>query len=237
MKIEYLEWDSNFFRKKIGRINCPEDEDTGSLPILLEQATQDGYDLIYCFGNESFYVERVLLNEFQGTLVDRKVVFSGSTQIEQDVPLSVKEYTDIEPDPVLIHLGYLSGAYSRYKLDSHFTEADFQYFYQTWIRNSLTKRIADKTFVAYENDCIIGFITVKKYPEYGQIGLIATDEPVQGKGYGKLLIDAVKKYLGNEGLPVLEVATQFDNKGACHFYERCGLSVNRISNIYHFWLK
>ena len=237
MVIEYLKWDSDFFRKKIGRINNQDNENAGELHLRLTQAAQDGYDLIYCFGNKDFYVDEILQREFNGTLVDRKVTFTGSTQIEKDIPVFIREYSSTQPDAILLHLAYLSGTYSRYRLDPHFTEKEYQDFYKTWLRNSLTKSIADKTFAAYENDCIVGFVTVKKYIGYGQIGLIATDESVQGKGYGRLLIEAVKKYLHEENMTVLEVATQVDNQGACHFYERCGLAVDKVSNIYHFWLK
>jgi len=234
--IEYLDWDSNFFKKRIGKIYYTDTPEIADISLVLEQAKSDNYQLIYCFGNENLLIEEEILKKYGGKLVDRKIIFTGNTKTTGTKNQSIKEYIDFEVNDSLLDLAYLSGEYSRYKLDSNFEEKDFKRLYQTWVENSITKKIADKTFVAYLNNNIVGFVTVKKKEGYGQIGLIATCESVQGKGLGRELINTVKQYLSKENIHTLEVATQTDNTGACNFYKKCGLTEKSISNIYHFWL-
>ena len=51
MKIEYCIWDSGFFNKKIGKIEYDQSPE-GDLIRLLQTAREDGYQLIYVFGDE-----------------------------------------------------------------------------------------------------------------------------------------------------------------------------------------
>ena len=78
--------------------------------------------------------------------------------------------------------------------------------------------------------------TIKITDGKGVIGLIAVSPLSQGKGYGQILNDACCNELSQLNIKILEVATQMDNAGACRFYEKCGFSVQSVTNIYHFWL-
>ena len=78
--------------------------------------------------------------------------------------------------------------------------------------------------------------TLKITADKGVIGLIAVSPLSQGKGYGHILNDACCNELIMRNINTIEVATQKDNKSACRFYEKCGFSVQSVTNIYHFWL-
>ncbi|MDU1889951.1 MAG: GNAT family N-acetyltransferase [Dysgonomonas sp.] len=234
--LEYLEWDSSFFKRKIGRINLANESKYEILSPLLYTARQEGYDLVYCIGKDDFFINENLLEEYNGTLVDQKVIFSGSTLDENMLSPLVEEYTDTSANENLIELTLLSGKYSRFRLDQHFTKEEFEHFYTIWLNNSLNRTIADKIFVCRKDGSIVGFVTVKKEKGYGQIGLIAVDNNIQGLGLGKQLVSSVKKYLNDEAIDRLEVVTQLKNENACHFYRKCKLSEKTINNIYHFWI-
>ena len=79
-------------------------------------------------------------------------------------------------------------------------------------------------------------VTLKIKDKTAHIGLIATMPGYQGKGLGRQLINrCIKTAIGNN-CNTLEVATQFDNKQACSFYQVCNFNVLSITNIYHLWL-
>ena len=232
-KIEYLSWDSDFFNKKIGRILT---ENTDNLTQILEDAKSANYQLVYVFGNKDFFVAEEILTQFSGKLIDRKVSFEKNIENAQERPVFISEYTSNELTAELEELAYISGEYSRFKLDKKFETNDFYRMYKIWIENSVKRKIADNVFVAKENDTIKGMVTLKVGKEKGQIGLIAVSPDTQGKGYGKALISACENELLSKEVYKLEVPTQIDNQQACLFYEKCGFQVKDITNIYHFWL-
>ena len=233
-RIQFLDWDSDFFQKKIGRIDYNRDTDISS---LLKCAKNDNYDLIYTFCTEDIFFDRQILNKFQGSLADRKVIYEKGmiTFIEPTNPY-VLEYKDSKLDTTLEQLAYESGRFSRFRLDTYFRSEDFFRMYKVWITKSVEKQIADKVFVVTDNDLIKGMVTLRIEPDKGKIGLIAVSEESQGRGYGKMLINACCNELLQQGITTIEVPTQMENKNACLFYERCGFEKKQITNIYHFWL-
>ena len=232
--IKYLSWDSNFFGKKTGKIVC---NDSSELPNLLNKAKHENYKLIYVFGNENFYVENEVIKQYNGTLVDRKVVYHKRINTTGFLPLTEQiEYYNGNLTKELEELTYLSGRFSRFNLDDNFRKNDFYQMYQIWIKNSLSGQIADFVLVLKENEQIKGMVTLKISGKIGQIGLIAVSPETQGKGYGTMLIKACENKLLTKDIFQLEVSTQKDNVQACNFYEKCGFKIKEITNIYHFWL-
>jgi len=236
MKIEHLTWDSEFFDKKIGKITCNSAEVERELNSLLSEAKEQCYQLLSVFTCNGLIISESLLNKYNGKLIDRKVLYYKSIQTIDKEPIKTPEYTQPFVTKELETLSYLSGKFSRFRLDTGFKQDDFYRLYNSWITKSISKEIADKVFVVYESENIIGMVTLKFKHAVGEIGLIAVSETAQGKGYGKKLIQACTQTLINEGIYQIEVATQIENIPACRFYEKCGFIVKSITNIYHFWL-
>lgn len=232
-EIELLTWDTDFFQKKIGRIDYSEDTDLSS---LLQQARSEGYELIYVFCNGSLFLSPEVLEKYNVSLVDRKVIYENNKLITKELGFPLEEYSSMEVNEELEQLAFVSGHYSRFRTDIRFHPDDFYRMYSTWIVKSVSHEIADKVYVIRENNQIRGMVTLKIDKKKGVIGLIAISPLSQGKGYGKALIDACCNELSLRNINILEVVTQMDNTGACRFYEKCGFSVQHITNIYHFWL-
>ena len=236
MILEYLSWDSNFFNKKIGRIQLVVDEQN-NLAELLDKAKKDKYELVYVFLPEELLLSENQLSKLKGKLVDRKIVYrqvyTGCTVNNEEV----EEYTSPELTDELVNLAYDSGVYSRYNTDKGFTSVDFQKLYYTWITKSVSNEMADKIFVIKQNGIIEGMVTLKINENSAEIGLLAVSEKARGKKYGSKLIAACKLFLSNKGIYKLDVPTQLQNITACTFYENQGFEKLSITNIYHFWTK
>lgn len=235
MKLEYLSWDSDFFSKKIGRINC-QIKNESELRSLLAKAKEEGYQLIYVFGNADLYFDQIFMDKNHAKLVDRKVLYTKSILSTNENTNTVQEYKDFDTTDELESLAYLSGAFSRFRLDNKFETEDFYRLYKTWITKSVSKDMADKVFVVRGNDKVVGMVTLKIQQEVGEIGLIAVSESAQSKGYGKDLINTCINAIVSKGIHQIEVPTQMENIDACCFYEKCGFNIKSITNIYHFWL-
>jgi len=235
MILEYLPWDSSFFNKKTGKIIFSINDET-QLKLLLKQAILDGYQLLYLFGDENIFLNREISNEFNGTLIDQKILYTKSI-VEADLKESIAiEYTSEEITSELENLTYLSGVHSRFRLDSNFQADDFYRLYKKWITKSISHKIADYVFVIKENELIMGMVTLIIKDSIGEIGLIAVSESVQGKGYGKDLINKCINQLISIGICQINVTTQIENLSACRFYKSCGFEKKSLTNIYHFWL-
>ena len=232
-KIEYLAWDSDFFMKKIGRISV---ENSDNLANILEEAKNVNYQLTYVFGNKDLFVSDKILKQFNGHLADRKVLYEKDVETVKKQVIFVSEYKDNKLNDELEELAYISGEYSRFKLDNNFEENDFYRMYKIWIENSVKHLNTDNVFVAKEKDTIKGMVTLKVDAEKGHIGLIAVSPDMQGKGYGKALINACENELLSKGITKLEVPTQSNNIQACKFYEKCDFKIKEVTNIYHFWI-
>jgi len=231
-KIEYLAWDSEFFNKKIGRIIVGNSE---NIVNILEEAKKEDYQLIYAFGNEDFYVKKEILQQYNGKLVDEKLLYYKLISEPYPFLEQIEDYTDTLTEE-LENLAYISGEFSRFKSDKNFAEDDFYRMYKIWIEKSLDRKIADYVFVAKESEQLQGMVTLKIFEKTGHIGLIAVSPETQRKGYGKILIKACENELFAKDIFQLEVPTQKDNTQACKFYEKYGFKIKEITNIYHFWL-
>lgn len=232
--IQYLEWDSVFFDKKIGRLEYSFTDKP--LMETLAIAKQQDYDLLYVFTPEKFLINETDCLPFISNLVDRKVVYKIDIGGEVASSQLITEYQTTKLTTELVNLAYESGKFSRFQIDKGFKDGDFQRLYHRWIEKSVNHEMADKVFVIIEKNIIAGMVTFKLSGDKSEIGLIAVDSEIQGKGYGKLLVERCVSEALLCGCKTLTVPTQFDNKPACKFYERCGFQIQSISNIYHFWL-
>ncbi len=227
--IERAKWDSDFFKFPIGFFRFNE-KTNWNLDKLIAEAKE--YKLVYIFSETK-------LDHLPFKLVDKKVNFSKTL-----VPVvnSEKEIVDFDAKyhnySDLLELGYLSGTYSRFKLDKKFTDKEFRTLYKIWIDNSLNGEIAFKVFVKIELDKIAGFVTLQeKNFRTSQIGLIAVNPEFQGKNIASDLIKKCESASLSRGYPNLEVATQFDNIAARKLYKKNDFEIKTMEYIYHLWTK
>jgi dTDP-4-amino-4,6-dideoxy-D-galactose acyltransferase len=232
--IEYLEWDSDFLGLQTGRINLVNIEDTED---LLRKAMSLNYKLVYIFDKNAFGIDESICNQFNGALVDKKVVYAKSIQALGNLNFEqVYDYVEDTPRQVLYDLALESGRFSRFKTDSHFEEVVFKQMYYQWIKKSVEKKMADFVFVSKSDKQITGMVTLSVQSATAKIGLIATLPEFQGMGFGKKLINKCIDTAISNQCSEIEVPTQAENIQACNFYNSCGFGVKEITDIYHFWL-
>lgn len=73
MKLESSNWDSEFSEIKVGRIVFNNSE--SDLKKLLDEAKKQNYQLLYVFTDKNTMLSSEILNQWNGKLVDRKVVY------------------------------------------------------------------------------------------------------------------------------------------------------------------
>jgi len=234
--IKYLDWDTNFFGFKTGKIVNVVDSIT--LENILNKAKEDKYKLIYLFTHPNIDSINKIALKNNGLLVDTKITFS--LELKCFLPKYTFEniitYNDSELDKTLLSLAFQSGEYSRFKTDKNFSSGIFEKLYTIWMEESVKRKIADEVFVYTKANKICGMITVSEDLGIAKIGLIGVDILSRGEQIGSKLIDFTKNYFNKRGLNKMEVVTQLENLKACAFYKHVGFSIAKSENVYHLWL-
>ena len=225
MNIKYLQWDSDFFNKKIGELSPNE---AIKVPFNL---TQD-YDLIIIKKNQDFSCE---IDGYEKTFEETKILFEKKLSFDNINEIIIED-TDFQNKPPedFYDLAYESGKYSRFKLDLNLKNK-FQDIYKKWVDNSLNRTFAEKVFYIHSEDTINGFVTLQRDGNTAKIGLIAVNPNFQGKGIGTKLLQAAEYYAIKNNMDKMLIPTQKENILACNFYKKNGYSVKEETIIKHYW--
>jgi len=238
---QILPWDTGFFGFKVAKI-IPNRLSPANLGQILELLRQQDVSLVYWPSDPSDEESQNAAILFEGFLADKKTLYSIELKNSSDVLTlitknCIEEFSETIVSPDLVDLAIVSGAFSRFKVDTRFSPKKIEDLYKIWITRSVNKTFADTVFVARNNGRIVAMITVSSREQIGVIGLIAVDERMRGNNMGKDLITMAHIWYLAKGCTRGLVTTQGKNHVACKLYERCGYTVERIHNYYHFWLK
>jgi dTDP-4-amino-4,6-dideoxy-D-galactose acyltransferase len=230
LTVKKLDWDSQFFKLNVGKVTDSE--------IALEETIDiHPFDLVYFFVdplNANFNDSLVKANAL---LVDEKITYFKEVVHPKQVDKQIRSYKRQNNglDSEVVRIGLQSGIYSRFNVDPAIPKKDFEGLYQIWMNRSIDREIADEVFVYSDEQEIYGIMTLRKINGRGDIGIIAVDEAARGKEIGKKMIAMAEAYCFDNNLKELQVVTQKANVSACRFYEKCGFTIDSITNIYHLW--
>lgn len=237
-----LEWDSEFFGFTVARI-LPDKLQLQELEETLRCMQREKVSLAYWASNPDDGESQEAARSCGGVLADRKVTFVIDAEDirtrSHSAALSavVEEYTDLLPAPELEDLAIQAGIYSRFKVDPRIPANRFVDLYKLWIQNSVNKKIADTVLVIRDKGKAVGMVTVGQKGDRADIGLIAVDVSMRGRSLGLSLVRAAQEWTISKGYLVAQVVTQGENLSACRLYEKCGYHVDKVENIYHFWMQ
>ena len=236
---DHLEWDSDFFGFNVARMTMIDFDEIHFLSTL-KSLKNENYRLIYWSLPPSVNVEDGFLKRYGGFLADEKITYlkktDGTNLIDKAFLYSTVPYSFKEPEPTLLKLALESGEFSRFRCDPLFPPELFEKLYHHWIIRAVRKEIAWEVLVVKDMDGTSGVVTLGAKEERGDIGLLAVSSRARGRGLGKLLMRDAEKAFIKHGYAEVQVVTQKRNVVACRLYESFGYRVEKIENVYHFWL-
>lgn len=241
MEPSHLEWDSRLFGFPVWKIS-PGALDENSLRKTLGELRAKGAALIYWASDPGDPESQKAAQALGGFLADRKVTYCKDlperpSRKESPADFGVENYGKKDPDQDLYQLALLSGTHSRFKIDPKIPAGKFEALYRAWVENSTQGEMAQALLVRREGNRVLGMVTLGLQEGVGVIGLVAVDPGSGGKGLGKSLIRAAQAWFVEKGCRKARVVTQGENLPACRLYEKCGFSVEKTENFYHFWLR
>lgn len=230
--IKELDWDSEFFQKRIGKVEVDTLLSSQLIKIIEEKET-DRYDLIYLFVNKVEKEAEQLLFKLKKQIIDQRVTYTSHNISNSNYGNSYIVEHKEGLNHNLLRLALLSGHQSRFKKDP-LLNPKFELLYTNWIEKSLSGEMADIVLTSVDQNTIQGFVTAKKDSNNnGQIGLIAVTPSAHGKGVGSDLIESVHHWYHQNNITTASVVTQLNNLGACKLYEKMGYEQSSIKLIYH----
>lgn len=222
--IVHLDFDSNLFGYNVGKVTIQN-------PSQLEELSHTGYRLIYAIPSNQ-EVEEILKSKGR---IYEKLSLVNNEPFYYDINSNIESHLKKDLNENLFNLTLQSGAYSRFAVDENFTSNEFLKLYEMWIEKSLSESIAKEVFVYKFDGKIVGFITLSINEEASNIGLIAVDEKIRGKGIGKALLESAHNFTKNNNLKSITVNTQGDNVIALNFYRKFGFETYHSEKYYHHW--
>ena len=230
---EYLEWDSQFFQRRIARVRGQLREDA-SATALLNWCEGERIDCLYYLADLDPVASRIA--ERHGfSLTDVRVTHGRGLAGLPEYPAGVRRARteDVER---LRQFAAGSFADSRFYADRHFDRAECDRLYATWIERSC-HGYADRVLVLERNDAAAGFVTCHLRGNTGDIGLIAVAPEARGQGLGRLLLAAALHYFLESGMTRARVVTQARNIASQRLYQGCGFLIESAALWYHRWCR
>lgn len=227
--IEKLNWDSEFFGYPVGKIVL---EKGATFAAEAFKSKLSDFKLVYIFSPQ----ELELKESSQIFLADKKVVFLKQLDKakQYEIKAEINEYDGPLSDD-LLELVLESGIYSRFRVDKHFKNKEFERLYTEWILKSLDGGIAEKVYVSRVDREMAGFITVGLKNGRTDIGLISVNEKFRGMSIASSLISVACNYSIAKSIYKIQVVTQGDNIPAMKLYQHNGFEIEEITYIYHYW--
>ncbi len=236
---EYLDWDSDFFGFRIGRVNEKRLSDH-LIQGIFTWSELHSIDCLYFLADCDHYETHAIASEFGFDLVDIRVELTqsiGTIPVRDSnragPQIRLSQHKDL---PTLLEITRSNFRASRFYTDPGFPDELCDTLYETWIENE-SKGWADAVFVIKKKNDVVGFITCRKSPKHkeGQISLAAISQSVQGQGYGTNLVHHALGWFTTQGVSTVRVITQGRNIKALRLYERCGFTISSVNLWYHKW--
>lgn len=228
--IEEAVWDSEFFRRKIGRLTAV--PGGNRLRKYLQQASEDGYAYLTCRVVLENIAEVQQLQKHGFYVTDIGAVWERGPEVFPPERMSGVRPALLRDAPGLEALCKGLFREGRFYNDPFFTREEAERLYRQWVINSLRDRTS-RTFLAEDS----GFIVCHRTKKSGSIGLIGLAPSRQGQGIGRSLVCRALSWFQEKKLDTVTVRTQVTNIGAMNFYLKMGFRIKYTDMTMGFILK
>jgi dTDP-4-amino-4,6-dideoxy-D-galactose acyltransferase len=236
--IEKLNWDSEFFKMNIGKLEIYNDNDF-DFDEFKKQADIDDYDLIYILKFDSIFSKS---NICKSQIRFMDIMVQMSMPFEPDICSSSKyEFRNILNNKELLECYSIAeqiAFVSRFNKEPAIGPELTKKLYRKWIDNTMNGSISDGMFLEKINNKIVGIHTIKNdiINRIGYCSLIGVDNNTKHLGIGKKLWEQSFSYWKNEKIiSKIIVPISFQNKASLNFHLKIGFNkIENIKYIYHY---
>ena len=233
-----VEWDSEFFGRRIARID-PAHAAVVGMAAADAWCADHRIDCVYLLAdaNDQSTCDNAQAHGFR--LVDVRVTLEAVPSASA-TPMPRTDGPMIRPvraDDVerLEAIARESHRDTRFYMDGHFNRSRCDEMYELWIAKSC-RGWAERVFVAEIDGDPAGYLTCHLHDRAGRIGLVAVSAARRGEGAGSALVQTARRWFADQGAMRVSVVTQGRNPMALRLYQRAGMNVTSIQLWFHKWL-
>lgn len=239
---QFLEWDSNFFQIRIGKVK-QNHLDSESVKKIFAWCKEENIDCLYFLANSDDPNTIRLAEENRFQMVEIRLIMERSlkdwnpaSRKNRDTSIAIRhpEPSDI---PVLEKIAAFSYVDSRYYFDQGFDPLKWQTYYSTWVKKSCQGG-ADLALVAEKDGMIVGYITGnlnKEKPHEGIYELTGVAPEARRSGVGQELFRSGLDWYVEHGVDTVWLATQGRNVPTQRMIQRNGFITRACQIYYHKW--
>ena len=227
--IKKLEWDTKFFKRKIGALIFDEISEIG-LAKDLEEARNNNYKYIVCQLKSPQTLTINILEKYNFYLSD--IGINWKLKVDEYLCMAKKRGSTCNVKPCEAGIKDIPGLQkmvkpmfpnSRFYSDPFFSHKEADNLHIIWMENSVLGKAADVVFHIPSK----GLVTCKKKEHgVGEIILIGVKDRWRGNNIGKTLMDSSVEWFSNNGIKIIKIKTQLKNVGAINFYRKLGLAID-----------
>lgn len=237
--IEFLEWDSAHFNRRIARATSRQ-ADIGSCEILLNACREEAIECLY-FLTEASDQDTIVALQFHGfDFVDIRHTLSAqcsaSPATSQLDGFRIRLGVERDLEQLLPIVGASFGL-SRFYVDRRFGHDNATRMFQIWLRKSFASEPGAAVIVAEHKGAVVGFVTchLHKPPGEGNIGLVGVAESARGLGSADGMIQHAARWFSGQDMERLNVVTQGRNIAAQRLYQSNGFVTSSVELWFHKW--
>ena len=238
---QFLQWDTDFFGHRIGRVNGKE-LDADILASIYDWSEQNHIDCLYYLAESNDRGSIRLAENHQFQLVEIRLIFerwlkdwNPDSRLRSADEVSIR---DAKPGdvPILKSIARTSYVDSRYYFDEHFSEEKWGAYYAAWVEKSCTGG-AEMALAAERAEEVVGYITavVNKDKREAMYELTGVREDVRKLGVGNELFRSGLDRFVRQGIQYVWLATQGRNVPTQRMIQRNGFITRSCQLYYHKW--
>jgi dTDP-4-amino-4,6-dideoxy-D-galactose acyltransferase len=240
---EYLDWDSEFFGRRIARVVGP--RLTEKLIADIDSwCSLQSIECLYFLADSTDQRTARLAQETGFRFVDVRVTLDvrsikacgpgDNAAGDSATHTMMRKAGEADIDALKV-LARRSHRNTRFYYDGNFPVGRCDELYETWIEKSC-RGWAKNVLVATNHEEIEGYISCHVTGAgSGQVGLVGVSEKAQGRGVGRALLANAIRWFCEEGVEVVSVVTQGRNVRAQRLYQRCGFTTRSVELWFHRW--
>lgn len=239
---QFLPWDTDFFRRRIGRINSTQLDDklvesiyawseNNHIECLYFMAEAEDIDTIRLAEDLGFRLVEIRLS-MERSLKD----WNPAARLRNSPGVIIRQGTATDI-PRLQEIARHSYYDSRFYFDRCFSEENWSSYYATWVKKSFEGG-AQIALVAEHQGQIIGYITglIDKHdPTKGQYELTGVDPATRNLGAGNELFRSGLDEYVRSGVQYVWLATQGRNIATQRMVQRNGFVTRSCQLYFHKW--
>jgi dTDP-4-amino-4,6-dideoxy-D-galactose acyltransferase len=231
----YLEWDSQFFQRRIARLNRSR-VDHATMAECEHWCRQHRIDCLYFLADSNDLETPRLAEANNFHLTDIRMTLGRVVVPDDFAANSFDGFRHAREDDLraLRTIARTSHHDTRFYFDGHFEQEKCDLLYATWIENSF-RGFAQAVLVAEADGEPAAYLTCHLNDQASQIGLVGVGEGHRGKGLATKLVRAFLSWSREQGAPRALVVTQGRNVPAQRLYQRNGFITSSMDLWYHRW--